>query len=282
MITCTGLCKSFEDKKVLTGIDMTIAKGSIVGLLGPSGAGKTTMIKILTGQLDATSGSVTVFGKDVKNLTGEDKKKFGIMMDNFGVYERFSCMDNLMIYADIYGVKKETVSKALDDIGLGDAKRKPASALSKGMKARLRLARAFIQKPEIIFLDEPTSGLDPQSMKSVHKIIMDKKAEGCTIFLTTHNMEEASKLCDEIFLLNEGKIVERGKPEDICRRYNRLKKIRIHLTDGSDMELSAGGESATRISDLLLEGRLETIHSTEPTLETVFLELTGRGLQEAG
>ncbi len=282
MITCTGLCKSFEDKKVLKGIDMTIAKGSIVGLLGPSGAGKTTMIKILTGQLDATSGSVTVFGKDVKNLTGEDKKKFGIMMDNFGVYERFSCMDNLMIYADIYGVKKETVSKALDDIGLGDAKRKPASALSKGMKARLRLARAFIQKPEIIFLDEPTSGLDPQSMKSVHKIIMDKKAEGCTIFLTTHNMEEASKLCDEIFLLNEGKIVERGKPEDICRRYNRLKKIRIHLTDGSDMELSAGGESATRISDLLLEGRLETIHSTEPTLETVFLELTGRGLQEAG
>ncbi|MBP5554841.1 MAG: ABC transporter ATP-binding protein [Lachnospiraceae bacterium] len=282
MIKCKGLCKKFGDKKVLDGLDLEVRKGSIVGLLGPSGAGKTTMIKILTGQLDSTSGSVMVFGKNVKSLTGEDKKKFGIMMDNFGVYERFSCMDNLMIYADIYGVKKATVNKTLDDIGLGDAKRKPASALSKGMKARLRLARAFIHDPEIIFLDEPTSGLDPQSMKSVHKIIMDKKAEGCTIFLTTHNMEEASKLCDEIFLLNEGKIVERGKPEDICRRYNRLKKIRIHLTDGSDMELSAGGESATRISDLLLEGRLETIHSTEPTLETVFLELTGRGLQEAG
>ena len=282
MITCKGLCKSFGDKKVLDGIDIDVKRGSIVGLLGPSGAGKTTMIKILTGQLDASKGSIEVFGKDIRALSGNDKKKFGIMMDNFGVYERFSCMDNLMIYADIYGVSKETVSNILDDIGLGDAKKRPASALSKGMKARLRLARAFIQKPEIIFLDEPTSGLDPQSMKAVHKMIMDKKKEGCTIFLTTHNMEEASKLCDEIFLLNEGKIVERGKPEEICRRYNKLKKIRIHLADGEDIELSAGSESAEEVCKLMTSGKLETIHSTEPTLETVFLELTGRGLQEAG
>ena len=282
MITTKGLSKSFGDKKVLDGIDLDIQKGSIVGLLGPSGAGKTTMIKILTGQLDASKGSIEVFGKDIRALSGNDKKKFGIMMDNFGVYERFSCMDNLMIYADIYGVSKETVSNILDDIGLGDAKKRPASALSKGMKARLRLARAFIQKPEIIFLDEPTSGLDPQSMKAVHKMIMDKKKEGCTIFLTTHNMEEASKLCDEIFLLNEGKIVERGKPEEICRRYNKLKKIRIHLADGEDIELSAGSESAEEVCKLMTSGKLETIHSTEPTLETVFLELTGRGLQEAG
>jgi ABC-2 type transport system ATP-binding protein len=95
-------------------------------------------------------------------------------------------------------------------------------------------------------------------------------------------MEEASKLCDEIFLLNEGKIVERGKPEDICRRYNRLKKIRMHLTDGSNMEISAEAESADVIREVMMSGKLETIHSTEPTLETVFLELTGRGLQEAG
>lgn len=282
MITCKGLCKSFGDKKVLDGIDIDVKRGSIVGLLGPSGAGKTTMIKILTGQLDASKGSIEVFGKDIRALSGNDKKKFGIMMDNFGVYERFSCMDNLMVYAYIYGVSKETVSNILDDIGLGDAKKRPASALSKGMKARLRLARAFIQKPEIIFLDEPTSGLDPQSMKAVHKMIIDKKKEGCTIFLTTHNMEEASKLCDEIFLLNEGKIVERGKPEEICRRYNKLKKIRIHLADGEDIELSAGSESAEEVCKLMTSGKVETIHSTEPTLETVFLELTGRGLQEAG
>ena len=282
MISCTDLCKSFGDRKVLDGINLEINKGSIVGLLGPSGAGKTTMIRILTGQLDASKGSIEVFGKDIRALSGNDKKKFGIMMDNFGVYERFSCMDNLMIYADIYGVSKETVSNILDDIGLGDAKKRPASALSKGMKARLRLARAFIQKPEIIFLDEPTSGLDPQSMKAVHKMIIDKKKEGCTIFLTTHNMEEASKLCDEIFLLNEGKIVEHGKPEEICRRYNKLKKIRIHLADGEDIELSAGSESAEEVCKLMTSGKLETIHSTEPTLETVFLELTGRGLQEAG
>ena len=119
-------------------------------------------------------------------------------------------------------------------------------------------------------------------MRSIHKMITDKKKEGCTIFLATHNMEEASKLCDEIYLLNEGKIVEKGKPEEICRRYNRLKKIRIHLTDGKDMEVSAGSESADTINALMRSGMLETIHSTEPTLETVFLELTGRGLQEAG
>ena len=282
MITCKGLCKSYGDKKVLDGIDLDIKDGSIIGLLGPSGAGKTTMIKILTGQLDASSGSVEVFGKDVKNLTGDDKRNFGIMMDNFGVYERFTCKDNLKVYADIYGVPKENIEKILEEVGLGDSIKKPASALSKGMKARLRLARAFIHSPKIIFLDEPTSGLDPQSMRSIHKMITDKKEEGCTIFLTTHNMEEASKLCDEIYLLNEGKIVEKGKPDEICRRYNRLKKIRIHLTDGKDMEVSAGSESADTINALMRSGMLETIHSTEPTLETVFLELTGRGLQEAG
>lgn len=282
MITCKGLCKSYGDKKVLDGIDLDIKSGSIIGLLGPSGAGKTTMIKILTGQLEAGSGRVEVFGKDVKTLTGADKKSFGIMMDNFGVYERFTCRDNLKIYADIYGVPKENIEKILNEVGLGDSIKKPASALSKGMKARLRLARAFIHSPKIIFLDEPTSGLDPASMKSIHKMITDRREKGCTIFLATHNMEEASKLCDEIYLLNEGKIVEKGKPEEICRRYNRLKKIRVHLTDGSDMELSSGPESAAGISELLQKGKLETIHSTEPNLETVFLELTGRGLQEAG
>lgn len=282
MITCKGLFKCYGDKRVLDGINLDIKDGSIIGLLGPSGAGKTTMIKILTGQLEASDGSVEVFGKDVKNLTGEDKKNFGIMMDDFGVYERFTCRDNLKVYADIYAVPKGNIEIILKNVGLGDSIRKPASALSKGMKARLRLARAFIHSPKVIFLDEPTSGLDPQSMKFIHKMITDKKEEGSTILLATHNMEEASKLCDEIYLLNEGKIVEKGSPEEICRRYNRLKKIRIHLNDGSNIELSAGPESAAQISEILQSGKLETIHSTEPTLESVFLELTGRGFKEAG
>ena len=114
MITCKGLFKCYGDKRVLDGINLDIKDGSIIGLLGPSGAGKTTMIKILTGQLEASNGSVEIFGKDVKNLTGEDKKKFGIMMDDFGVYERFTCTDNLKVYADIYGVPKGNIEMILE------------------------------------------------------------------------------------------------------------------------------------------------------------------------
>lgn len=148
------------------------------------------------------------------------------------------------------------------------------------MGARLRLARVFMHSPEIIFLDEPTSGLDPMSMKAIHKIILEKKREGCTIFLTTHNMEEAASLCDTVALLNDGVIVEQGEPKEICRRYNNRKKIILHLLNGQDIELPHGSESAQKLYDLLNANEIATIHSSEPTLETIFLELTGRNLQE--
>lgn len=281
MIRAKNLKKSFKDKTVLKDINFEIEKGSIVGLLGPSGAGKTTIIKILTGQLSYDSGSVSVLGKEASGLNGADKRKFGIMMDEFGLYERLSCKDNLSIFADIYGVDHGRILETLREVGLGDAYKKSAANLSKGMRARLQLARVFMHSPEIIFLDEPTSGLDPQSMRAIHKIILKKKEEGCTIFLTTHNMEEAHKLCDNIFLLNEGKIVEKGTPEDICRRYNFNKKIKLHLTNGRDLELSQEStDTAREVFELLNNGEISTIHSTEPTLETVFLQLTGKALEE--
>lgn len=280
MIQCRDLRKSYDTRDVLKGIRLDIPKGSIFGLLGPSGAGKTTLIKILTGQIHQDDGIVSVFGRNSACLTGREKKKFGIMMDNFGVYDRFSCGDNLSIYADIYGVSRERIHCVLKEVGLEDAYKKSASDLSKGMRARLQLARAFIHDPEIIFLDEPTSGLDPQTMRGIHRLILEKKNAGCTIFLTTHNMEEAAKLCDKVALLNEGEIVEEGKPEDICRRYDHQKKIKIHLSNGENVELDRGETAAGKISELLKTGMLVTIHSTEPTLESVFLELTGRKLEE--
>lgn len=280
MIQCRDLRKSYDTRDVLKGIRLDIPKGSIFGLLGPSGAGKTTLIKILTGQIHQDDGIVSVFGRNSACLTGREKKKFGIMMDNFGVYDRFSCGDNLSIYADIYGVSRERIRCVLKEVGLEDAYKKSASDISKGMRARLQLARAFIHDPEIIFLDEPTSGLDPQTMRGIHRLILEKKNAGCTIFLTTHNMEEAAKLCDKVALLNEGEIVEEGKPEDICRRYDHQKKIKIHLSNGENVELDRGETAAGKISELLRTGMLETIHSTEPTLESVFLELTGRKLEE--
>ena len=279
MITAKGICKSFADKQVLSGIDLDIKPGTIFGLLGPSGAGKTTLIKIITGQIGFDSGVVSVFGKNVKELTGEDRKKIGIMMDDHGVYDRLSVADNLKIFCDIYGIPYSGIGKALEEVGLADSARKPAMKLSKGMLARLKLARVFMVSPKILFLDEPTSGLDPMTMKYIHKLILDRRDSGCTVFLTTHNMEEAVALCDDVALLNEGKIVDHGAPSEICRRYNHQKKIKKKKKNGEEISLPHGAESAEKISSLIAQGKVETIHSSEPTLETVFIELTGRKLE---
>lgn len=280
MIKCKNVAKSFDDKAVLKGISFDITEGQIFGLLGPSGAGKTTLIKILTGQLSFDGGEVITLDKEIEKLTGEDIRKIGIMMDQFGVYERLSCSDNLKIYADIYGIQYSKIKEILQYVGLGGAEKRSASKLSKGMEARLRLARVFMHSPKLIFLDEPTSGLDPKSMQAIHKLILDKKKDGCTIFLTTHNMEEAAKLCDKVALLNEGEIVEIGKPSDVCLKYNHKKKIILRLTSGEEMELSHDATSAKKIYELMQENTIEAIHSSEPNLETVFLEITGRKLQE--
>ena len=280
MINIKGVTKSFSDKQVLSGIDLDIKPGMIFGLLGPSGAGKTTLIKIITGQMGFDSGEVTVFGKSAKELTGKDRKQIGIMMDDHGVYDRLSVADNLKIFCDIYGVDHSRIKQALKEVGLSDSAKKPAMKLSKGMLVRLKLARVFMVSPKILFLDEPTSGLDPMTMKYVQKLILEKKASGATVFLTTHNMEEAAFLCDEVALLNEGKIVEQGAPNEICRRYNHQKKIKVHLTSGEDMELEHAAGSTEVIGRFLEKGILETIHSSEPTLESVFLELTGRKLEQ--
>jgi ABC-2 type transport system ATP-binding protein len=280
MIKCKNVAKSFDDKAVLKGISFDITEGQIFGLLGPSGAGKTTLIKILTGQLSFDGGEVITLDKEIEKLTGEDKRKIGIMMDQFGVYERLSCSDNLKIYADIYGIQYSKIKEILQYVGLGGAEKRSASKLSKGMEARLRFARVFMHSPKLIFLDEPTSGLDPKSMQAIHKLILDKKKDGCTIFLTTHNMEEAAKLCDKVALLNEGEIVEIGKPSDVCLKYNHKKKIILRLTSGEEMELFHDATSAKKIYELMQENTIEAIHSSEPNLETVFLEITGRKLQE--
>ena len=249
MIRVEDLSKSFRDKRVLNHISFDIPKGSITGLLGPSGAGKTTMIKILTGQLAYEEGSVKVFGIEAGSLTGRDKLRFGIMMDNFGLYERLSCADNLKIFADIYRIPHSEIHSALESVGLGEAYKRSSMNLSKGMRARLRLARVFMHHPDIIFLDEPTSGLDPQSARAIYRIIEEKKKEGVTIFLTTHNMEEAARLCDKVLFLNDGKIAEEGNPIDLCKRYEA-------------------------------EGRIKVEPSYGDLLEAVFLDVTGKDLQE--
>ena len=277
-IAANNIVKSFGGKRVLDGISFDVRRGQIFGLLGPSGAGKTTLIKILTGQLDRDSGTAEINGISADKLTGGDNKKFGIMMDNFGVYERLNCYENLKIFAEIYGVKNDGILNALKKVGLEGAKKTSAAKLSKGMRSRLRLARVFMTDPDILFLDEPTSGLDPATSDEIHKIMLAEKEKGKTIFLTTHTMSETEKLCNNIVMINEGKVVEHGSPKEICRRYNHQRMLKIHLSDGSDMQIPHNENASEQVAELIKNGRAETIHTTEPNLETVFMELTGKEL----
>lgn len=277
-MTVRELSIRFAGKQILDTVTFEIQKGEIFGLLGPSGAGKTTLIKILTGQLVQDSGYAGILGKDTRELSVLEHGKMGIMMDSFGLYDRLSVYDNLLFYADIYHVPHKRIAEILKRIELYDDRNKAVSKLSKGMKNRLSLARALMNHAEILFLDEPTSGLDPVTTKEIHTVLSEQRERGTTIFLTTHNMFEAESLCDHVALLNEGQIIEYGEPMDICRKYNYLNKLRVTLKDGKTVLLENGSASALQMKEYLEKGVIEAIHSTEPTLESVFTRLTGKEL----
>ena len=220
IVTLKNIRQSFGVKEVLKGIDLKVYSGEIFGLLGPSGAGKTTLIKIVTGQLKPTDGEAEFLGKNTTKLSSADYKRMGMMLDNLGLYERLSCYDNMKLFAEICGVSRKRIEEVLHGVGLWESRKLAVSGLSKGMRGRLAFARAILSEPQMLFLDEPTSGLDPATAEGIHQLILEEKEKGTTIFLTTHNMFEAQKLCDHVALLHEGSIVEYGEPGEICRRYN--------------------------------------------------------------
>ena len=216
MIQMKSIVKRFGEQTVLSDVTFEAKDREIFGLLGPSGAGKTTIINILTKQLDSDGGSFD---------TGASLLETGLMLDTDGLYVRLNCLDNLNVYARIYGIPRTKSMDALQSVGLGDAAKKTVNALSKGMRQRLALARAILHQPKVLFLDEPTSGLDPATARGIHKLIEGLRDNGSTVFLTTHNMEEAVKLCNHVALLHNGKIVEQGAPSEICQRHDSYKTI---------------------------------------------------------
>lgn len=278
VITLEHVYKDFGNVTVLNDLSFSVSEGEIFGLLGPSGAGKTTIIRILTGQLSATRGTASVFGANTKHITEDIYSKIGMVLDNSGLYARLNCRDNLRLFADVYGLDKACIEPAMEAVKLKDAMKRRASGLSKGMAQRLVFARAIMHKPKLLFLDEPTSGLDPATLLEIHELIFHLRKNGTTIFLTTHNMTEASKLCDNVALLNEGSIAEYGAPDALCRRYNHKQTISVLLKDGKRLELPSERSSCQIISGLFENELVESIHSSEPNLESVFISLTGRKL----
>ena len=274
MITVEKITKRFGNKTALNQIQFNVDKGEIFGFLGPSGAGKTTLINILTGQLKADEGTTQLLGKDTKDLTPEDLARIGLVGDSSGYYEKLSLEKNLIVYAKIYGLPNSRVDEVLEQVGLLESKKTLAEKLSTGMRQRMFLARALLNRPELHFLDEPTSGLDPMTSKKIHRLLEELKAAGTTIFLTTHDMVEATELCDRISLLNQGDLVEIGTPRDIIQKYNKEKRVKVTFIDHSEQVMAF---EDLKDQDMT---QVELIHSMEPTLEDIFIQLTGEKLND--
>ena len=270
VIKADNLCKSFGIFKAISSLTFEVNKGEILGFLGPSGSGKTTTINILTGQLTPDQGQSSILGKSSTNLNEEDLANIGLITENSGYYEKLSLYDNLLFFAKLYDVPQGDLDDLMKRVGLYDRRKTLAEKLSTGMKQRMLLVRAIINKPQVLFLDEPTSGLDPSTSQSIHELIKELQAEGTTIFLTTHDMHEATILCDKIVLLNKGQIVEAGTPSDLIQKYNTAKRVKITYQSGEENYLSFSELGQVSQTDDIL-----TIHSCEPTLEDVFIQLTG-------
>jgi len=216
MIEMKHLAKSYGEKKVLYDVSFQVNPGEIFGLLGPSGSGKTTIINILTKQIAHDGGTFNVKASAFE---------MGLMLEEDGLYKRLTCAENLNMFATIYSQPKSKVGEVLEAVGLSEQTKQPVMKLSKGQRQRLAIARAIINQPKVLFLDEPTANLDPVTAKEIHQLIIHLKDAGTTVFLTTHNMEEAVDLCTKVALLNRGVIVEYGTPIEVCDRHDSYKTV---------------------------------------------------------
>ncbi len=278
IIEVQSLEKIFANQIALEDVNFHVKKGEIFGFLGPSGSGKTTTIKILTGQLNQTSGKATVFGEPVSEMkNGSARKKIGVLTDNSGLYGRLSIYDNLKLFCDLYGVPVKRIEEVLDIVNLKTEKKKVVSKLSKGMLQRVTLARTLLHEPELLFLDEPTSALDPVNSQHIHNGLRELNARGTTIFLTTHDMNEAELLCNRVAFLNKGQIRLMDKPGKLRKRHSD-STVTVELKNDEKVVLKTTDESAQQMFDYMSSNNVVAIHTNEPTLGDIFVEVTGRKL----
>lgn len=305
-----------KEFKAVDGVSFDIHKGEIFGLLGPNGAGKTTTIKMITGLLRPTSGSIKVMKKDVDKNPMQALKNIGtVLAGDRSIYWKLTARENLEYFAALYGCNKKEAKKRtqkiLERLGLLDKADELVEKFSTGMKQKVALGKALIPDAPVVLLDEPTLGLDPQSALNLREIILDIKREGRTVLLTTHYMEEADFLSDRIAIIDHGKIIALDTPENLKKSINEVKSIKIEVQKADDklieslksindvinvvksydtdkrdyfltVQHNGGEELVQKIIDCISKSSIKILNFNvlEPSLEDVFIKLTGKSLRE--
>jgi len=305
IVAAAGLCKRYDQQDVVRGVDFTVRPRECLGLLGPNGAGKTTTIRMLTGFAPPSGGQLRVFGMPLtaRNLRAV-KARLGIAPQEENLDPDLTVEMNLVVYASYFGIARvearRRVAELLEFATLRDKAGARIDTLSGGMKRRLILARALINRPTLLVLDEPTTGLDPQARHLVWERLRELKRRGVAMLLTTHYMEEAARLCDRLLVMDRGRIIAEGTPEELIARHVGREVLEV-VTDGDpvvrrrvEARCRALGGRVETLADavmLYLDGTVEPGHALaalageevvqrRATLEDVFLTLTGRNLRE--
>lgn len=267
---------------VVRGMDFSVGRGEIFGFLGPSGAGKSTTQKLLIGLLRGHGGEAAVWGRDPADWGPDYYERIGVMFELPNHYQKLTGLENLRFFASLYRNASTDPMTLLDAVGLADAAHTRVGKYSKGMQMRLSFARSLVNNPELLFLDEPTAGLDPVTARKIKTMILDLKARGRTIFLTTHDMATADELCDRVAFVVDGRIVASNTPTELkIARSRRLLRVEYR---GQSGRLEAAEYPMDTLADdpefhAVLRGHhVETIHSREASLNDVFVEITGRRL----
>ncbi|MBZ0285319.1 MAG: ABC transporter ATP-binding protein [Anaerolineae bacterium] len=280
-IVAHDLTYTYGNLTAVDHVSFEVGEGEILGYLGPNGAGKSTTVKMLTGQIRPKAGKATLLGMDIAHETNKVQQQIGVAFETTNLYEQMSAVENLKLFADLFGVKADA-QLLLEKVGLGNRGKERVGNFSKGMKQRLMVARALVNHPRILFLDEPTEGLDPVSAESIRNLIREARDGGTTIFLTTHDMYEADKLSDRVAFINQGKIMALDTPYKLKQQYGKRQlKVEIENGDGQieSREIMLDNTDTGDIVKGLLDGKkVITVHSEEATLEDIFIQITGRGL----
>lgn len=298
-IEAEDLRKSYGSTIAVDGISFTVKKGEIFGFLGPNGAGKTTTMKMITCVSPRTSGSLTVMDMDPDKNPAEIKQRLGVVPQETNLDPDFTCFGNLYYYSRYFDIPGELAEKKADEllefVQLQEKRDVAVEKLSGGMKRRLILARALVNNPDLLILDEPTIGLDPQARHLIWEKLRSLQAQGNTIVMTTHYLDEAERLCDRLVIMDNGKILVEGAPADLVRQHVSREIVEVETSDdviacltGLNVPFEKTGDmiqiatdSAREIARTLLERcRPEKVITRPATLEDVFLKLTGRTLRE--